>query len=453
MVAGDLGSAGATSQTSTCTDANTRRWCPPELLDPERFGSKGDGPTKKGDVYSMGMTIYEVLTDKIPFYESNDHMVILDILQGVRPKKPDFHTTRGYTEELWQMTMCCWEEDPSSRPTVDHVLDALRNAAEHRESKQEEVPGLSPWDDWNPTLMEESDPPTAREHEDGPATAAASVPPKSLQPPIIKTPLPAPAPPTPTPIPSMLIPSTAKDKVPPKSDPVTSNDMVKPMPVSPPRLGKERKQTPATSKKEETKEEELLTPTWTKGKTRPALPAPNLSGSTLQTAPNPSGPRPTPDEVVDRLLDRAKTPLGEGEARKVVEVAEKVSGTRLPSSHVNCDSINGRQMLQPQFKLSLRTRTRCFRGLVKICGEYGILPNSCVIPEYKVQKLGDSTTSCSGFSDIWPGAYEEDIPVAIEVVRNYGSDDIRKIRKVRFIDLLSSSRSSLIICRIFAGRS
>ena len=59
-VAGDLGSAAATSQTSTSTDANTRRWCPPELLDPERFGSKGDGPTKKGDVYSMGMTIYEV---------------------------------------------------------------------------------------------------------------------------------------------------------------------------------------------------------------------------------------------------------------------------------------------------------------------------------------------------------------------------------------------------------
>ena len=110
-------------------------------------------------------------------------------------------------------------------------------------------------------------------------------------------------------------------------------------------------------------------------------------------------------------------------------------------------------MLQPQFKLSLRTRTRCFRGLVKICGEYGILPSSCVIPESKVQKLGDSTISCGGFSDIWPGAYEEDIPVAIEVVRNYGSDDTRKIRKVRCIDLLSSSRSSLRICRTFAGRS
>ena len=40
--------------------ATTVRWSPPELLDPERFGSKRGGPTKKSDIYSMGMTIYEV---------------------------------------------------------------------------------------------------------------------------------------------------------------------------------------------------------------------------------------------------------------------------------------------------------------------------------------------------------------------------------------------------------
>ena len=260
-------------------------------------------------------------------------MVMLDILQGVRPKKPDFATTRGYTKELWQMTMCCWEEDPSSRPTVDHVLDALRNAVEYREFKQEEVPGLSSWDDWSPTLMEESDQSTDREHEDEPATTAASVLLKSPQPPVIKTPLPAPTPLTLTPIPSVLAPSTAKDKVLPRSNSTNSKEVVKSVPVSPPRLGEEHKQTPATSKKEGTKEDELLTPTWTKRENRPALPVPSLSGGTLQTAPNPSGPRPTPDEVIDRLLDRVKTPLGEGEARKVVEVAEKVSETRLLATY------------------------------------------------------------------------------------------------------------------------
>jgi len=53
---------------------------------------------------------------------------MIRILDGVRPQKPDFATTRGYTEDLWEMTTSCWAEDPISRPTVDHVLDALRSS-------------------------------------------------------------------------------------------------------------------------------------------------------------------------------------------------------------------------------------------------------------------------------------------------------------------------------------
>ena len=36
------------------------RWSPPEVLDAEEFAFKWGGPTKMGDIYSMGMTIYEV---------------------------------------------------------------------------------------------------------------------------------------------------------------------------------------------------------------------------------------------------------------------------------------------------------------------------------------------------------------------------------------------------------
>jgi len=52
----------------------------------------------------------------------------------------------------------------------------------------------------------------------------------------------------------------------------------------------------------------------------------NTGPSTPGVQPrNASVPQPTPDEVVDRLLDRAKSPLEEGEVRKVVEALEKVS--------------------------------------------------------------------------------------------------------------------------------
>jgi len=56
----DQNSTAATSQTSSTNGESTQRWCAPELLDPERYGLKRGGPTKKSDIYSMGMTIYQV---------------------------------------------------------------------------------------------------------------------------------------------------------------------------------------------------------------------------------------------------------------------------------------------------------------------------------------------------------------------------------------------------------
>jgi len=105
------------------------------------------------------------------------------------------------------------------------------------------------------------------------------------------------------------------------------------------------------------------------------------------------------------------------------------------------------QMLQPQFQMTLRTRRRCFRGLVKICGEYGALPSSYIIPESKIKKLGDSHIASGGFSEVLQGAYEGDKPVAIKVIRLYdiytlniqGPKGIKEVKKVRHFDLPSSS--------------
>ena len=48
----------ATTQKSTCI--GTPRWCPPELFDRRELGFSWGSPTKKSDIYSMAMTIYEV---------------------------------------------------------------------------------------------------------------------------------------------------------------------------------------------------------------------------------------------------------------------------------------------------------------------------------------------------------------------------------------------------------
>jgi hypothetical protein len=106
--------------------------------------------------------------------------------------------------------------------------------------------------------------------------------------------------------------------------------------------------------------------------------------------------------------------------------------------------------------MSPRARRRCLQGLAKVCGEYDILPDSYIIPESKVQKLGDSPISSNRFSDIWPGMYDEAEDekdederdederksVAIKVMRYWESDDVRAMRKVRCFDLsLSHDRA------------
>jgi len=90
-------------------------------------------------------------------------------------------------------------------------------------------------------------------------------------------------------------------------------------------------------------------------------------------------------------------------------------------------------MLWPQFQMSPETRRRCLRGLVKICGEHSILPNSYAIPQCEIRKWGDSPVSSRVISGAWPGVYGEDTFVAVKVVRYYPSDDIRDIKKVRYL--------------------
>ena len=58
----------------------------------------------------------------------------------------------------------------------------------------------------------------------------------------------------------------------------------------------------------------------------PTPPPPtNAPQSMLTTRFSVSGTRPSLDEAADRILVKAKSPLGEGEAQKVVETLEKVS--------------------------------------------------------------------------------------------------------------------------------
>ena len=60
----------------------------PELLYPKEFGFKDSRPTKSSDCYALGMVVYEVLREKVPFYRDINPSVVVKVYKGERPKRP-----------------------------------------------------------------------------------------------------------------------------------------------------------------------------------------------------------------------------------------------------------------------------------------------------------------------------------------------------------------------------
>jgi hypothetical protein len=55
-------------------------------------------------------------------------MVVNEIMEGVRPKKPEGAKRLGFSNELWGTVELCWLEDRNTRPTVEDILSSLNEA-------------------------------------------------------------------------------------------------------------------------------------------------------------------------------------------------------------------------------------------------------------------------------------------------------------------------------------
>ena len=85
---------------------------------------------------------------------------------------------------------------------------------------------------------------------------------------------------------------------------------------------------------------------------------------------------------------------------------------------------------------------------------YDILPSSQIIPESKIEKLGDSPVSSGSLSHVWRGVYSDGGgSVAIKFMRHAGSSKVENTKEVRHFDPLPSPPCNLITCRTSAERS
>ena len=102
------------------------QWMSPELIAPRKF-SLENRATKESDCYALGMVIYEVLSEQVPFAPREGTAIISDVVGGERPGRPQGREGARFTDGLWQMLEGCWKHQPGDRPILGVVLACLQD--------------------------------------------------------------------------------------------------------------------------------------------------------------------------------------------------------------------------------------------------------------------------------------------------------------------------------------
>jgi len=125
------------------------RWAAPERLDPQRYNMRaGDAIAPAADIYSLGMTLYEIISGNIPYADMKDqYKAGVAALDGIRPSRPvgTDAVQRGLTDRLWDFIQRCWAERPGDRPTYTDLLSYIgEDLSERSVTDEGRVPSAVP---------------------------------------------------------------------------------------------------------------------------------------------------------------------------------------------------------------------------------------------------------------------------------------------------------------------
>ncbi|KAF0721814.1 hypothetical protein Ae201684P_015881 [Aphanomyces euteiches] len=100
--------------------SGTLNWMSPEqYLTPQRV-------TTKSDVWSFGLTIWEVLCNAIPYRDYGPYEIPEAIQsEDDRPEKPK--DLDPNLEALWTLVVMCWQVDPNARPSAEDIVSFLKD--------------------------------------------------------------------------------------------------------------------------------------------------------------------------------------------------------------------------------------------------------------------------------------------------------------------------------------
>lgn len=127
----DFGLLTILSDSATCSSAHggTFRWMAPELFDPEKLGLERGYRSESSDCYALGMVVYEVLSERIPFHQYANFVVPRKVVEGQRPRRPEGMEGALFTDNLWKVLEGCWMPLPGDRLQAEDVLRRLEQVS------------------------------------------------------------------------------------------------------------------------------------------------------------------------------------------------------------------------------------------------------------------------------------------------------------------------------------
>ncbi|XP_055862897.1 atrial natriuretic peptide receptor 1-like isoform X2 [Biomphalaria glabrata] len=108
-------------------------WCAPEILRMSKRPQKG---TQKGDVYSFGIILQEILLRCAPYlYNNKDTGEIISLVKSKgqgRPYRPVLPNETDCPAKASALMVSCWSEEPEARPDFHNIRKRLREFNGHK---------------------------------------------------------------------------------------------------------------------------------------------------------------------------------------------------------------------------------------------------------------------------------------------------------------------------------
>ncbi|CAI5458156.1 unnamed protein product [Closterium sp. Yama58-4] len=105
-------------------ETGTYRWMAPEVIEHRAYDHKAD-------VFSFGITLWELLTGKLPYADLTPLQAAVSVVQkGLRPPIP-----KGTHPRLAELMVRCWHTNPNERPEFSIVLRLLADMAHEVEEE------------------------------------------------------------------------------------------------------------------------------------------------------------------------------------------------------------------------------------------------------------------------------------------------------------------------------